>query len=331
MIKQIAPWALLLAAAALGSCASTAGNAQNTRAARRAVETIKANPQNITKYTVLDENRSPAVKALLRGPEGFAAAYEVTYEVAAASDSNSNGAFQIPFVMKDLAAGIEYRDTLAWKAEPDGTGILLAFDDDYSEVWADYFDLFDQYGAKVTFFVQGLPLDFCAQALARGHDVGYHTRNHLNLTKVSQDVFFEETCAQAEAFREQGIPLASFAYPFGLSEAWMHRELLRCFTSLRGYGVTFRLYHRDAAKKGYISSKALDNILFKEERAFEKEALAVLLAAAFVGRGHVLPLTTHTIADAADWGIKPSRLEYLLKTAARLGLRFYRYCDMQGP
>ena len=323
MIKRIAPWILL--AAALCSCASVIEGAQDSRAITRAVESVKTRHRNSAKYAVLDENAGPLVKASMWDSGGF----EVTYDVAAATEDR--GVFQIPFVVKSLDTGLERRDTLTWRAEPDGTGILLAFDDDYGDVWGRYFDLLDRYGAKVTFFVQGLPLDFCAEALSRGHDVGYHTHNHLNLTKVPKEIFLEETLAQVPAFRERGIPLKSFAYPFVLSEPWMHGELLKSFERLRGYGVTFRLYHRDAAKTGYISSKALDNILFKEDHAFEKEARTILLAAAFIGGGHVLPLTTHTIADDADWGIKPRRLEYLLKTASLLGLRFYRFSDMRDP
>jgi hypothetical protein len=42
--------------------------------------------------------------------------------------------------------------------------------------------------------------------------------------------------------------------------------------------------------------------------------------------GGILPLTTHDISDA-DWGITAGRLEYTLKAARDLRLRFYRYSD----
>ena len=48
---------------------------------------------------------------------------------------------------------------------------------------------------------------------------------------------------------------------------------------------------------------------------------------AIKSHGGILPLTTHTIAAEAVWGISPDRLEYLLKTAVELGLKFYRYSD----
>ncbi|MDR0409909.1 MAG: polysaccharide deacetylase family protein, partial [Spirochaetaceae bacterium] len=57
-------------------------------------------------------------------------------------------------------------------------GILLGFDDNYYAGWEAAFPLFDRYGAKVTFFVQGNPA-FCRNALEKGHDIGYHTENHV--------------------------------------------------------------------------------------------------------------------------------------------------------
>ncbi|MDR2493936.1 MAG: polysaccharide deacetylase family protein [Spirochaetaceae bacterium] len=331
--------------AALGSCAGAPDTlAHEKRALTGVVKKVKTSDRNIPKYFVLDEHGAPTVKAALweeaRGTETGLAEFEVRYDLAAAT-ADHRGSFTVPFTVKRRAAGIETieaveaRDVLVWtppKApQADGAGILLAFDDDYREVWARYFGFFDRYGAKVTFFVQGGFSDvrlFCAEALARGHDVGYHTLTHQNLTTVPEAVFFTETGAEVRAFRDNGVPLTSFAYPFGLSKAWMHRELLKSFTVLRGYGVTFRLYHRHAVRTGYISSKALDNILFKEDAAFEKEVRDSLLAAAFIGGAVVLPLTTHTISDTADWGITPGRLAYLFETAAGLGLRFYRYCDL---
>jgi peptidoglycan/xylan/chitin deacetylase (PgdA/CDA1 family) len=204
-------------------------------------------------------------------------------------------------------------------------GLLLAFDDDYTEVWEKHFDLLDRYGAKVTFFVQGDYSPFCAAAENRGHEIGYHTKNHLNLLKVSKQVFFEETTGGVESFRQHGLPLKAFAYPYGFSERWMDELLWESFSILRGFGVTFRVYNADAIKAGYISSKSIDNNQYKNDAEFEGDISAMLRA--IKSDGGILPLTTHTIAADAAWGISPARLEYLLKTAAELGVKFYRYSD----
>jgi hypothetical protein len=140
-------------------------------------------------------------------------------------------------------------------------------------------------------------------------------------------VFFEETTADIDAFRREGIPLTSFAYPFGLSEQWMDDALLPHFKVLRGYGTTFRTYDAASIKKGYIGCKAIDNTLYKDDDEFKALVILMLRTIKFIGGETILPLTTHNIADTAEWGIKPERLEFLLKTAKELELKFYVYKD----
>ncbi|MFP3040896.1 polysaccharide deacetylase family protein [Treponema primitia] len=233
--------------------------------------------------------------------------------------------FEMDFSVTEEDSGDERTGSFLWTIMEDDSGILLAFDDDYQDVWEQHFDLLDRYGAHVTFFIQGDYSSFCVAALSRGHEIGFHTKNHLNLVKVSREVFFEETLGALETFRQLGFPLTSFAFPFGLSEPWMHEALRAAFPILRGFGVTYRLYTPDAIRAGYISSKSIDNTLYKNDEAFQADIRAMLRIVKF--SGGVLPLTTHTIAANAVWGISPERLEYLLKTAAELKLKFYRYGD----
>jgi hypothetical protein len=124
---------------------------------------------------------------------------------------------------------------------------------------------------------------------------------------------------------EAGVTLSAFAYPYGFSEPWMHEALLKTYSVLRGYGVTFRLYDRNAISSAYISSKAVDNTVIKEEEKFDRLISVMFRTAGFLDM--VLPITSHDISDDALWGITPRRLEYLLKTASDLGLRFYVYRD----
>ena len=295
---------------------------------------VKQNLPDIKKYIVLDENRDIAVKADIfddraefhEAPEKTPS-FEVIYNIGQA-EKDGTGGLIIPFSVSSSGTGEARKDTLSWKPQKDGAGLLLAFDDYYTEAWENHFDLLDRYNARVTFFIQGEYCSFCAAAVIRGHDVGFHTINHLNLPKVSREVFDEETQAGTESFRDAGIAITSFAFPYGLSETWMHEELLKKYKILRGYGVTFRAYDRETIREGYSSSKALDNILFKQDEEFEALIDLMLRAVKFVGGNLILPLTTHDISDTADWGIKPRRLIYLLQTANDLQLNFYRYKDL---
>jgi peptidoglycan/xylan/chitin deacetylase (PgdA/CDA1 family) len=305
----------------------------------RAVRNVKNNTPLVKKYFQLDDDSKILVKGECRiGGNDFL----VNYDLAAAG-SGDGISFRVPFLVEDIAAGVFSRDELFWTPAEDKTGLLLSFDDDYHSAWKRYFDLFDRFGAKATFFVQGAVKlsgdppsmtdngigDFCAEALRRGHDLGYHSVHHLDLTKVSREVFDRETVEAAAAFHEAGIFFSAFAYPFGFSRPWMQEALAPAFGLTRGYGARFRLYDLEAVKEGYIISKAIDNIIYAEDDDFEQNIRLMLLTAKFIGGGMVIPFTTHDISDKARWGIKPGRLEYLLQTAGELKLRYYTYRDFR--
>ena len=295
-----------------------------------AFDRIKQNSPGIKKYFILDENKDIIVKADysdIRPDTKEIEHFEVIYDLKN-PEADGKGGFLVPFTMRSMETGEIIQDKLFWKPERDGTGILLSFDDDFMENWEQNFNLFDHYNARVTFFIQGEFCTFSNTALDRGHDVGYHSLNHLNLPKVSHEVFEIETLSKVEDFRNAGVPLTSFAYPYGLSEPWMNDELMKSFKILRGYGVTFRVYDRASIREGYSSSKALDNILFKQDKDFEATVDIMFRTIKFIGENLILPLTTHIISDDADWGIKPHRLRYLLQSANDLQLNYYRYKDL---
>jgi hypothetical protein len=107
----------------------------------------------------------------------------------------------------------------------------------------------------------------------------------------------------------------------------MHEILLEHYGLLRGYGTTYRLYDEEGISAGYVGSRAIDNTVIKGDEYFDRSIALMLRTVKFLGKGFVLPLTTHTISEEAAWGISPQRLEYLLKTAGDLKLNFYLYSD----
>jgi hypothetical protein len=151
--------------------------------------------------------------------------------------------------------------------------------------------------------------------------------NHLNLLRVSREQFYRETTEAVNGYREAGIPLRSFAYPFGFSEPWMRETLTDTFAIQRGFGVRYRIYNRQTLEAGYIVSMSIDNITYKTDEEFEAAVAMMLRTLKFTGGDSLIALTSHAIADNADWGISPRRLEYLFRTARELDLRFYRFGD----
>ncbi|MDR1445078.1 MAG: polysaccharide deacetylase family protein [Treponema sp.] len=281
---------------------------------------VKDHDPALIKYFTQDTERHITVHA---ESEGF----KIDYDLENARPSPGGSRWELDFSVQETGSAELLRDTLLWDVARDDTGILLSMDDDYQEQWTRYFDLFDRYGAKITFFTIGGVSPFCREALDRGHDIGYHTKSHLNLPRVSRRTFYEQTLEEVESYRQAGIPLSAFAYPFGLSDPWMHEALADTFAVQRGFGVRYHIYDRAAVKAGYIISVSIDNITYPDDTEFEAAITSLLRTVKFIGGGSVVPLTTHTIADDAGWGIKVRRLEYLLQCAQDLKLQFYRYGD----
>jgi len=288
-----------------------------------ALEKIKRNGKDIDKYFILDGEGRIVVKASLYDESGD---FEITYDLENASEIGDS-AYEVAFSCSEKESGAVLNGVLVWKPLNAEAGLLLSFDDDYTDSWERNFDLFDKYNAKVTFFINGKPVPFCAKALKRGHDVGYHGLSHRDLRRMSRFEVYREAVEPAEAFRDAGIPVSSFAYPYGFYEHWMHDALFRSFSVLRGYGTTYHLYNKSEIWHRYISSRAVDNTVIPDDKDFYRLVTIMLRTVKFVDKKMVLPLTTHDISATASWGISPRRLEYLLKTAKDLGVEFYRYGD----
>jgi peptidoglycan/xylan/chitin deacetylase (PgdA/CDA1 family) len=294
---------------------------ETTRPIDLFVRRIKDNDPALIRYFTQDEERRISVRAVSDG-------FEADYDLQNARPFPDGSRWELDFTVRETGSAETLRDTLWWNIGEDDSGILLSLDDNYQDQWRRYFDLFDRYGAKITFFIIGGFSSFCTEALNRGHDIGYHTMNHLNLPQVSREVFYEQTLREVESYRKAGIPLRSFAYPYGFSEPWMREALAGTFSVQRGFGVRYCLYDKETVKTGYIVSVSIDNIIYKSDTEFENAVTMMLRTVKFIGKGSVVPLTTHTIAGDAEWGITARRLEYLLQTARDLKLRFYRYGDL---
>lgn len=233
-------------------------------------------------------------------------------------------------VLAAVAAGlIAYKARRVYMANQ--KVILLAFDDYNVENWREYFDLFDKYNVRVTYFINALePDNFCYEAIERGHEIGYHTQNHVNLREVSHDEFYEQAIAPIEVFHEKGIELTSFAYPYGSYEEWMNEELLQYYNTVRG------AYYYDVKWKAnmqhcFIESYPLDNIYFKSDEQFREEIVALLDKFCAEGPGVVTAMYSHAIEGGGDWCVAPERLEILFEEAQKRDIRFCTYKEWQKP
>jgi hypothetical protein len=111
------------------------------------VRRVKTDDPELVKYFVQDEEGTITVKA-------EAGAYEILYDLSGAR-LVSPSLWEIDFSVYRAEPEEIRRDSLLWKPPHDDSGILLSLDDNYEDQWRRYFDLFDRYGVKLTFFVIG--------------------------------------------------------------------------------------------------------------------------------------------------------------------------------
>ncbi|HEU0117257.1 MAG TPA: polysaccharide deacetylase family protein [Alphaproteobacteria bacterium] len=79
-------------------------------------------------------------------------------------------------------------------------------------------DMCDELGRKATFFtigrIAGSAPDLIKDISARGHEVAYHSRNHISLTEDDPHSFRKETAEDKEKFEQlTGKPVAGFRAP----------------------------------------------------------------------------------------------------------------------
>jgi peptidoglycan/xylan/chitin deacetylase (PgdA/CDA1 family) len=122
--------------------------------------------------------------------------------------------------------------------------VSLTFDDTFADQQLAV-DLLDDHGMPGTFYINSGRLNgggflSTSQVLAwqaQGHEIGGHTKNHLNLTTLDPDEARRQVCDDRVALLAAGFAVTSFAYPFGGSNALAEQIAEECgYNSARGVG-----------------------------------------------------------------------------------------------
>jgi peptidoglycan/xylan/chitin deacetylase (PgdA/CDA1 family) len=177
-------------------------------------------------------------------------------------------------------------------------------------------------------------------AQKRGHEIGYHSITHPHLPQVSKDAFVRETVSSINRFRQGGIELSTFAYPYAEYEPWMNGELSKSYKVLRGMSAFLPAYTSSEMKSGFVDAVCVDFYMYE---LFTKGIdfyghVDRILSTAKKTKTYTLIALHKIIPNAAATGdqmtdisvaISPERIEYILKKAQELGLKFYTYKDFQ--
>jgi peptidoglycan/xylan/chitin deacetylase (PgdA/CDA1 family) len=102
---------------------------------------------------------------------------------------------------------------------------LLTIDDGNLDNYTNAFPIMQKYGFTGVLYLVGnyigakdyMTVDQILEMHNAGWEVGSHSMNHLDLTKLEPDAMRYEIVESRETLEEElGIPVLTFAYPFGL-------------------------------------------------------------------------------------------------------------------
>ncbi|MCF0191073.1 MAG: polysaccharide deacetylase family protein [Marinilabiliaceae bacterium] len=124
--------------------------------------------------------------------------------------------------------------------------ISLTFDDGpIPEQTPWVLDILDQYNIKATFFVVGDNVrkypDVFREVVARGHEVGNHTFNHVQMLRMSWRDYVKNIrlCSEEAQKALPGVRMRFFRAPHGQITPWRCRELTTGSSALMsGLGFT---------------------------------------------------------------------------------------------
>ena len=126
--------------------------------------------------------------------------------------------------------------------------VIITFDDGDISVYTTALPIMQAYGYTGVAYIVGnymgtdgyMSADQIKELVATGWEVGSHSRSHRDLTQLDPAVQREEIVAAREVLQEQiGVPVDSFAYPFGIiNNAAVDFVHFAGYTSAMGLGYT---------------------------------------------------------------------------------------------
>jgi polysaccharide deacetylase family sporulation protein PdaB len=146
--------------------------------------------------------------------------------------------------------------------------VALSFDAAWgAEDTFEILDILDKYNVKVTFFMTGgwvkdFP-DMVKEIYARGHDLGNHSENHKEMSKLSDAENRQELQKVHDSVRElTGYEMFLFRPPYGDYDS----ELIKTVKDMGYYAIQWSIdsldwkdYGRESIISRVVESKYLDN------------------------------------------------------------------------
>lgn len=210
-------------------------------------------------------------------------------------------------------------------------GVCISFDDYNVDNWHKYLPLFNEFNAKVTFYISNFNRLTPAQISKlhdienHGHEIAFHTTNHPNISKLSSKIN-TDTLVETEIIRglnlmrAKGFNPKNFAFPYGAHTNTLDNLFLRYFNSVRclnGSNNILKSYGNPTGNK-VIYSVGMDLGSHRALEFFEEHLNnAANYNKVFFMVGHNIQINNSSAQ------VPLGKLRYILQLAKNLNLKFY--------
>ena len=164
--------------------------------------------------------------------------------------------------------------------------------------------------------------------LSSGHEIAFHTIGHVRLTEVSEEEVYAQAIAPIETFRQKGIELTTFAYPYGSYTEELNDLLLQHYKVVRG-AYYYRLTSKETMRHGFVEAYPIDNGYFDTQEDYER-VITDILENLHANKAGVACVYSHAISPGGEWCVSEEKLEFLITKAKELGLEFYTFKELQN-
>ena len=210
------------------------------------------------------------------------------------------------------------------------TVVSLTFDDGWADQYTNARSILDAHGMRATFYVSSNRISTLGGFLtwaqlgalhADGHEIGGHTLDHVDITKVSEEEARRQVGEDRATLLERGFDVQSFAYPDGEYNAIARSIVHEC-----GYASGRRAWGLRAIDAVRRDSRRAAGIIPPEDDYAIPTACCIRLSTPLArlqdrivraenSDSHSwLPLVLHRVSDSGDpaYSISPTTLDALL-------------------
>lgn len=215
--------------------------------------------------------------------------------------------------------------------------IALSFDDASVDNWYRHLPLLDSLGIKATFYISAYhtlspeQISKLRVIEAHGNEIAYHTTNHSDLLKMYSrnsmwQVLENEIRPDLKLMQRDGFNPRNFAYPFGQHDAFLDRQMLVYFKSVRAV-CTPKNYNK-AFIKQQCTGEVFHAADIDENSKISEEQMEKMISQAHDYNDCVM-FYAHVIANPnSKYYITKNRLRYLASLAKKYKVEFITTADI---